>query len=233
MSNEGIVMSERDFDIDNALVELIELAMCGNQAAAIDLANTIDEEYNKALEHCKQGEPVAVVKDAGNFGKLIDLLPGANALNVGDKLFAHAMPKSDSAINELVEAVDDVLEKAPCDCSHKMRYENGEHLSSCYLFDLNIASLKANSTPQPTTDISELRKQVEMVRDLKKTQCTPGNYNYSPYMLGMANALILAMSVFDGGRPEYLDAPKVWGEDLPMPEKSEIDGGTQLSPSTP
>lgn len=39
----------------------------------------------------------------------------------------------------LLEAVDTLLETAPCDCSHKRRYERGEHLSGCYLFDLNHA----------------------------------------------------------------------------------------------
>ena len=39
----------------------------------------------------------------------------------------------------LLEAVDTILETAPCDCSYKRRYEDGEHLSGCYLFDLNHA----------------------------------------------------------------------------------------------
>ena len=39
----------------------------------------------------------------------------------------------------LIEAVDTLLESAPCDCPHRMREERGEHLSHCYLFDLNVA----------------------------------------------------------------------------------------------
>lgn len=39
----------------------------------------------------------------------------------------------------LLEAVDTLLETAPCECSDKRRYERGEHLTGCYLFDLNIA----------------------------------------------------------------------------------------------
>lgn len=34
-----------------------------------------------------------------------------------------------------------------------------------------------------------------------------GNYNASPYMLGMANGLILALSVLQGVEPNYLNAP--------------------------
>lgn len=46
----------------------------------------------------------------------------------------------------LLEAVDSVLETAPCDCSHKRRYEDGEHMSGCYLFDLNIERCKIPTT---------------------------------------------------------------------------------------
>lgn len=39
----------------------------------------------------------------------------------------------------LLEAVDEVLETAPCECSHKQRYEIGGHKSFCFLFDLDFA----------------------------------------------------------------------------------------------
>lgn len=39
----------------------------------------------------------------------------------------------------LVEAVDTLLECAPCECPHRMREKQGEHFSHCYLFDLNVA----------------------------------------------------------------------------------------------
>ncbi len=53
----------------------------------------------------------------------------------------------------LLEAVDSLLETAPCECSHKRRYEAGEHLSHCYLFDLNIARA-ALSQPAPAVQAS-------------------------------------------------------------------------------
>lgn len=49
----------------------------------------------------------------------------------------------------LSEAVDEFLETAPCECSYKRRHEDGEHLSGCYLFDLNLAALAARATPAP------------------------------------------------------------------------------------
>ena len=43
----------------------------------------------------------------------------------------------------LVEAANNLLEQAPCDCSHKRRFDDGEHMSGCYLFDLNLAAIAA------------------------------------------------------------------------------------------
>lgn len=48
-----------------------------------------------------------------------------------------AQPEGQEAA--LLEAVSDYLETCPCECSDKRRYEDGEHLSSCHLFDLSIA----------------------------------------------------------------------------------------------
>lgn len=50
--------------------------------------------------------------------------------------------------------------------------------------------------------------------DLLDVQCADGNWNHDAYMHGMANGLILAKSLFSNKRPEFLDAPKVWGEDI-------------------
>lgn len=48
-------------------------------------------------------------------------------------------PATSAELVALIEAVDTLLESAPCDCPHRMREERGEHLSHCYLFDLNVA----------------------------------------------------------------------------------------------
>ncbi|MBT7082056.1 MAG: hypothetical protein HN929_11450 [Chloroflexi bacterium] len=59
---------------------------------------------------------------------------------------------------------------------------------------------------------------VEKLRGVKNVQCTHGNWDYDPYMRGMANGLILAVSVLDDTQPEYLDAPTQWLRDLPKSE---------------
>ena len=53
-------------------------------------------------------------------------------------------------------------------------------------------------------------KTIEAMRDLTKTQCMPGNYNYDPYMHGMANGMILLLAIAEGKQPKYLDAPEAW-----------------------
>lgn len=56
---------------------------------------------------------------------------------------------------------------------------------------------------------------VQSLRDATKVQCNDGNWNYDSYMHGMANGMIFALSLFQAGRPEYLEAPDEWGEDKP------------------
>lgn len=65
----------------------------------------------------------------------------------------------------LLEAVYYALNQAPCDCRHSMRFERGEHMSGCYLFDLNVEYAKtapAVSAPAgmvlvPKQDIDDAR----------------------------------------------------------------------------
>ncbi len=53
------------------------------------------------------------------------------------------------------------------------------------------------------------------LKEMIKVQCSNGNWNYDPYMHGMANGMICAMALITGKEPEYLEAPKVWLKDLP------------------
>ncbi len=55
-----------------------------------------------------------------------------------------------------------------------------------------------------------LEKAIADIRNVKSIQCSNGNWNYDPYMHGMANGLILALSFLEGVEPEYLDAPEKW-----------------------
>ena len=56
------------------------------------------------------------------------------------------------------------------------------------------------------------KQKIQALQDVLDVQCSSGNWDHDPYMHGMANGLILAQSIIADKDPEYLDAPKVWGE---------------------
>lgn len=58
-------------------------------------------------------------------------------------------------------------------------------------------------------------KRLAQLDDLIKTQTSPGNFDYDPQMLGMANGLLLAASIIKGESPAFMSPPKVWGKDKP------------------
>ena len=53
-------------------------------------------------------------------------------------------------------------------------------------------------------------------------QCDNGNWNFDPYMHGMANGLILAKSVLAGEEPEFMTAPDEWLCDKSSPAPEEV-----------
>lgn len=54
---------------------------------------------------------------------------------------------------------------------------------------------------------------LDKLRNLTKTQSSPGNGDYDPYMHGMANGMILALAIMEDKEPQFLNAPEVWGRD--------------------
>lgn len=55
-----------------------------------------------------------------------------------------------------------------------------------------------------------IEERIQKLEDLIKIQSQDGNWNYDPYMHGLANGLILALATLKGKEPKYLDAPKEW-----------------------
>lgn len=51
---------------------------------------------------------------------------------------------------------------------------------------------------------------IEELRQLVKIQCQDGNWNYDPYMHGMANGMLLMLATAEGEEPKFLDAPEKW-----------------------
>ena len=58
--------------------------------------------------------------------------------------------------------------------------------------------------------------RITNLRDITGTQCSPGNWDYDPYMHGMANGMILALAAIEGTEPEFKDAPAQWLSDTPF-----------------
>ena len=58
-------------------------------------------------------------------------------------------------------------------------------------------------------------KSLEALKEMLKVQCSDGNWNYDPYMYGMANGMIFAISCLEDSEPKYLEAPDVWLKDVP------------------
>ncbi len=60
-------------------------------------------------------------------------------------------------------------------------------------------------------DEDVLRKSVQTLREMTKTQCSDGSWNYDQFNHGMANGLILALAIMDNkAPPTYMKTPDVW-----------------------
>jgi hypothetical protein len=63
-------------------------------------------------------------------------------------------------------------------------------------------------------------KGIDALREQVKIQCSNDNWNYNPYMHGMANGLLLALATMEDKEPDYFDAPEIWLVDLPLSQAS-------------
>jgi len=70
----------------------------------------------------------------------------------------------------------------------------------------------------------KLENNISVLKDLIEIQCRQGNWDYDPYMHGMANGMILSLSVIADSNPIFLDAPKVWGKDRNVIEECSDNG---------
>ena len=77
----------------------------------------------------------------------------------------------------LIEAVDRVLEEAHCDCPHRLRFDDGQHLSGCPLFDLNVARLDMLAAA-PLTAV------VQVPPGYKLVPVEPGDWVFADKVLG-------------------------------------------------
>ena len=59
--------------------------------------------------------------------------------------------------------------------------------------------------------LKDIKAGVSNLKDVLKVQCSNGNWNYDNYMHGLANGLILALSLVNNDDdPKFLNAPEKW-----------------------
>jgi hypothetical protein len=61
----------------------------------------------------------------------------------------------------------------------------------------------------------KIEQAIKNIKDIVNIQCANGNWDYDPYMQGMANGLLCALAILEEKEPEYKKAPEKWLADLP------------------
>ena len=65
--------------------------------------------------------------------------------------------------------------------------------------------------PDDQIRVQDILDEFDLLLDI---QLSPGNWDFDPYLHGMANGILLMRSIVSGEDPEYMEAPEQWGEDL-------------------
>lgn len=62
-------------------------------------------------------------------------------------------------------------------------------------------------------------KGIDALREIVKTQSSPGNWNYSEYMRGLFNGLELALATMEDREPVYKEEPEqyLYNKSEPLP----------------
>jgi hypothetical protein len=111
----------------------------------VTIPREVVERAIKAFEDFEWATGFSRVLACDAVADLQDALAAGEAGPVAD------MPAVVQVPQGLIEAVDRVLEEAHCDCPQRLRFDDGQHLSGCPLFDLNVARLAMldAAPPQP------------------------------------------------------------------------------------
>lgn len=68
--------------------------------------------------------------------------------------------------------------------------------------------MSENNSVDEAREVRKLRDGVRHIENLINIQKGDGNWNYDPYMLGLANGLILAQACLLDQNPEYIQEPE-------------------------
>lgn len=62
-------------------------------------------------------------------------------------------------------------------------------------------------------------KLLKEINELIKIQCSSGTWDANAYLHGMANGMILIAALVNDEEPEFLDAPKIFSDELEILDK--------------
>jgi hypothetical protein len=195
MSNEGIVMSDRENKLPDAV---IVAAMLKAKSIGVKmLASDCEAILGAALEHCKQGDPVAWRRWEVDHWVYYE----TKAWDDLTPLFAHAMPKSEDKPVRMFNMQNppipipwhlaEALYAVYSDVYRKEQSLEKMHSRGGFGWGEISVLMKDNprtkkvlqefleknpipeyfTTPQPTTDISELVKALELAREKLQIEC--------------------------------------------------------------
>ncbi len=87
-------------------------------------------------------------------------------------------------------------------------YELETQIMQCFDIDEGATRKFESSENLEYTGADVFNSRVEELRGMTETQCSYGNWNYAPYMHGMANGMILALAVLEGEtHVDFKEAP--------------------------
>lgn len=58
-----------------------------------------------------------------------------------------------------------------------------------------------------------MKTEIEKLKELIVIQGSAGNWDYDPYMHGLYNGMVMALSIFTGDDPGFREAPPEWIRD--------------------
>lgn len=100
---------------------------------------------------------------------------------------------------------------------------------AAYKLALEAANPKRVPKIVPPPDLADVPADVLMGRlvalyDVTNLQCQNGNWNYDPYMYGLANGMLLAIATMTDSEYKPLDRPDEWLGDRPKFTPEVCDG---------
>ena len=93
----------------------------------------------------------------------------------------------------------------------------------CDKIEEHIGVLKENKSVAVSTEGMRMENvhenRIKCIEEMIEIQSRSGNYDYDPYMHGMANGMIYIHSILTDKEPKYLTAPDKWLKDNDAEEK--------------